>query len=64
MSGAASNPQTGNTWYDLAGNVIKSQPAGSKAWVKMTYDGVSRTIASYAGYSTGTVNYAEAGSVS
>jgi hypothetical protein len=63
VSGTASNPQTSNNWYDLSGNLIKSQPAGSSAWVKMTYDGVSRTTASYVGYSTGTVNYAEAGSV-
>jgi hypothetical protein len=63
VSGTASNPQTSNMWYDLSGNLIKSQPAGSSAWVKMTYDGVSRTTASYVGYSTGTINYAEAGSV-
>jgi hypothetical protein len=63
VSGTLSNPQTSNMWYDLSGNLIKSQPAGSSAWVKMTYDGVGRTTASYVGYSTGTVNYAEAGSV-
>jgi hypothetical protein len=41
ISGTASNPQTSNNWYDLSGNLIKSLPAGSSAWVKMIYDGLA-----------------------
>src|SRR5208283_1285661 len=63
VSGVASNPQTSNTWFDLAGNVIKSKPAGSNGWTKMMYDGVGRTVAGYAGYSTATENYAEASTI-
>ena len=63
VSGMASNPQTGNTWYDAVGNVLMSEPAGSNAWTKMTYDGVGRTTKSYVGYSTATINYAEASTV-
>ena len=48
--GIAVDPATGtvgdalvsNTWYDAAGNSIKEQPAGSRAFTKTVYDGLGR----------------------
>jgi len=67
----AVNPDTGvvgvalvsNSWFDAAGNTLKSKPAGSNSWSKMVYDAVGRTIVTYFGYSTGTEDYTEAGSI-
>ena len=38
-TGAIGNALTANTWYDLAGNVIKQQPAGAQGFTKTAYDG-------------------------
>ena len=62
-SGLDGRSLTSNLWYDPAGNTIKDQPAGSSAWTKLVYDAVSRQVFSYRGYTDGTVNYSEAGSV-
>ena len=39
-TGTVGNTLTDNTWYDDAGNEIKAQPAGSKLFTKMVYDGL------------------------
>ncbi|HEY5313267.1 MAG TPA: RHS repeat domain-containing protein, partial [Pirellulales bacterium] len=49
-TGAVGNSLVDNTWYDEAGNVIKSQPSGSQAFTKTSYDGLGRQIAQYTGY--------------
>ena len=38
-TGAIGNALAANTWYDLAGNLIKQQPAGSQGFTKTVYDG-------------------------
>ena len=62
-SGATGNTLTDNTWYDPSGNVLKQQPAGAGRWTKFTYDSVGRQVWQYVGYTDGTVNYAEASSL-
>jgi RHS repeat-associated protein len=49
-AGNVGTPLVDNTWYDEAGNVIKSQPSGSQAFTKSAYDGLGRQIAQYVGY--------------
>ncbi|MEI8379568.1 MAG: glycosyltransferase [Planctomycetota bacterium] len=49
-TGTIGNSLTDNTWYDAAGNVAKSLPAGSKLWTKTSYDGLNRPTISYQGY--------------
>jgi hypothetical protein len=49
-TGALGNSLVDNTWYDEAGNVIKSQPSGSQAFTKSSYDGLGRQITQYTGY--------------
>jgi len=51
---------TDNTWFDAAGNVIKSQPAGSSAFSKSTYDGLGRTLNTYVGYDLSDSTYTDA----
>jgi RHS repeat-associated protein len=55
-----SNKLTDNTWYDATGNVVKQQPAGSKAFTKTKYDGVGRPIKTFVGYDTTDTSYATA----
>lgn len=53
-SGATGNSLVDNTWFDPSGNVAKRLSAGaSTAYTKTQYDSVSRTSASYTGYSPG-----------
>ncbi len=49
--GLAGNALTDNTWYDNAGNALKSQPADAQTFSKRVYDGIGRVTAEYAGYS-------------
>ncbi len=53
-SGGTGNTLASNTWYDPAGNVAKSLPAGSLAFTKTKYDSVNRAIGRYVGYYTAT----------
>lgn len=62
-TGMVGNTLTSNTWYDAVGNVIKNQPAGSKKFVKSTYDGIGRPTARYAGYDIDESDYASASTV-
>ena len=43
-----------NTWYDIAGNVIKSAPSGSQAFTKTTYDSLGRATDQHVGVYSGT----------
>ena len=52
-AGVAGNALVDNTWYDAAGNVLKSLPAGSQAFTKNVYDAIGRQTASYVGYYSG-----------
>ena len=52
-----------NTWYDAAGRVIKSQPAGSNTFTKTAYDGLGRPTYQYVGYDLDETSYADAGNV-
>ncbi len=62
-TGTVGNALTDNKWYDAAGNLLKSQPAGSQAFTKMVYDGVGRATVQYTGYNPTDSSYANAGSV-
>ncbi|HEY1603571.1 MAG TPA: hypothetical protein VGG64_28480, partial [Pirellulales bacterium] len=52
-TGTVGNSLTSNNWYDAAGNLIKSLPAGSQAFTKTMYDSQARVYAQYTGYYTG-----------
>ncbi|OYV91752.1 MAG: hypothetical protein B7Z73_05335 [Planctomycetia bacterium 21-64-5] len=62
-TGTVGNSLVSNRWFDPAGNVIMSLPAGSNAFVKSVYDGVGRETTRYVGYYLGTITYDEATSV-
>jgi hypothetical protein len=47
-TGDVGNALVANTWYDAAGNTIKSQPSGAKLFSKTVYDGLGRQTAQYA----------------
>ena len=53
-AGTPGNDLASNTWYDASDNVIKSQPAGSDAFTKTSYDAVNRPTNVYYGYYDGT----------
>ncbi|NQT40550.1 MAG: hypothetical protein HQ581_23865, partial [Planctomycetes bacterium] len=59
-TGTVGNGLTGYTWYDAAGNTIKSQPAGSKVFSKTEFDSLGRAVATYVGYCAGETSYSEA----
>ncbi len=59
-SGVVGYGLTDNTWFDGSGNVIKSQPAGSSAFTKSTYDGLGRTLNTYVGYDLSDSTYTDA----
>jgi len=40
------------TWYDLAGNVIKTETGTTGAFQKYSYDGLGRLVEQYTGYDT------------
>ncbi|MBN8628150.1 MAG: RHS repeat-associated core domain-containing protein, partial [Planctomycetes bacterium] len=64
-NGALGNALVDNNWYDAAGNLIKSLPAGSQQFVKSFFDSQARQYAEYRGYYTGggTEPYAEVGQI-
>ena len=62
-TGKVGNSLAANTWYDLAGNVIKAQPAGGQGFTKTVYDGIGRVTARYLGYDADETSWKEAGSV-
>jgi len=62
-TGTVGNALTSNTWYDAAGNEIKSLPAGSKLFVKSVYDSLDRVVKQFQGYDLDESTYAEAGNV-
>lgn len=51
-TGIVGNALTDNLWYDACGNVVKSWPAGSQLFTKMTYDSLGRPTVKYAAYGT------------
>jgi hypothetical protein len=59
-TGVVGSALTDNTWFDASGNVIKSQPAGSSAFTKSTYDGLGRTLNIYLGYDLSDSTYSDA----
>ena len=52
-----------NTWYDLAGNPVKRQPAGSQGFTKTFYDGAGRPTGTFLGYDPGETSWEQAGEV-
>src|SRR5690606_35373285 len=42
------------SWFDAAGNVIRSQGAGSRAFAKIHYDSLNREIHRYLAWNAGT----------
>ncbi len=62
-TGDVGNALVDNTWYDAAGNQIKSQPAGSKLFTKTVHNGVGRQTAQYTGYDLDETTYAQATTV-
>src|SRR5262249_8850421 len=63
-TGQVGNALTDNTWFDPAGNVLKTLPAGSQLFSKCAYDGVGREVKRYVGYDLSETSYADASSVS
>jgi RHS repeat-associated protein len=61
--GIAGNYLEANTWYDAAGQVIKQQAAGTKAFTKTVYDSLGRVLKQYIGHDTDEATHAEAASV-
>jgi YD repeat-containing protein len=57
------NALVDNTWYDAAGNIVKSQPTGAKLFSKSLYDGVGRQTAQYTGYDLDETTYAQAATI-
>ena len=49
-TGAVGNALAGYTWYDAAGNPIKQQAPGSRAFTKTVYDSLGRAVKQYTGY--------------
>lgn len=62
-TGTVGNSLTDDAWYDAAGNVLKSLPAGSGLFTKTVYDSLGRTTTQYVGYDTAETSYSDAGSV-
>jgi YD repeat-containing protein len=62
-TGAVGNALVDSTWYDAAGNVLESKPAGSQRFTKSAYDSLGRVTAEYTGYDLTETSYADAGSV-
>ena len=60
-NGTLGNALVDNTWYDEAGNVVKSLPAGAQLFTKSMYDSQARKYAEYRGYylGAGTEPYAD-----
>ena len=52
-----------NTWYDLAGNPVKRQPAGSQGFTKTFYDCAGRPTGTFLGYDPGETSWEQAGEV-
>ncbi len=63
-TGTVGNSLTDNTWYDAAGNVIKSLPAGAKLFTKTVYDGLGRRTKQSRGYDLDETAYSEASTLS
>lgn len=61
-TGAVGNALTDNMWFDDTGNPIKSFPAGSKLFLKTTFDSLNRAAVKYVGYGPDST-YADASSV-
>lgn len=63
--GTVGNTLTDNSWYDAAGNKIKSLPAGAQLFTKTFYDSQARVYGAYQGYYTGsgTEPYSEVGQI-
>lgn len=67
----AVNPQTGavgnalidNMWFDAAGNEIKRQAAGAKAFIKTTYNAINRPVVEYLALDADETAYADASNV-
>ena len=62
--GQLGNHLEANTWFDAAGNPIKQQAAGTKAFTKTVYDSLGRAVKQYIGHDTDETTYTEAASVS
>ena len=67
----AVDPSTGNvgnalqddTWFDAAGNPVKSKPAGGSAFAKTKFDGLGRAVKSWLAFGSDST-YADALSIS
>ena len=56
-TGSVGNTLTDNTWFDAAGNVIKSLPSGSDLFTKTEYDSLNRPQTRYTGYDLDETGY-------
>ncbi|OAI41010.1 hypothetical protein AYO40_00590 [Planctomycetaceae bacterium SCGC AG-212-D15] len=56
-TGLVGNSLTDNTWFDAAGNVLKSLPAGSSLFTKYAYDGIGRMTAQYQAFNVSETGY-------
>ena len=63
-TGTVGNRLTDNTWFDDAGNAIKSLPAGSSLFTKFVIDGVGQQTKQYQGFNLSEAGYPTPGDVS
>jgi RHS repeat-associated protein len=63
-TGVVGNSLTDDTWYDVAGNVIKSLPSGAKLFAKTVYDGLRRRTKHSRGYDLDETAYSDASTLS
>lgn len=62
-SGSVGNAIIDYTWYDPAGNVMKSIAAGAKLATKTTHDSLNRPAITYQAYDSSSEDYSESSSV-
>jgi RHS repeat-associated protein len=63
-TGTVGNALTGNSWYDLSGNLLQQiRPGDGQVFTKSAYNGVGWINATYTGYNTSGTSYSQAGTV-
>jgi RHS repeat-associated protein len=63
-TGTVGNALTGNSWYDLSGNLLQQiKPGDGQVFTKSAYNGVGWVTATYTGYNASGTSYSQANTV-